>query len=50
LGLLGLGFIKIKSINVFLLNKLIEKSVRKIKLQIQISVDGLIAGPNGEMD
>lgn len=24
--------------------------MRKIKLQIQISVDGLIAGPNGEMD
>jgi dihydrofolate reductase len=24
--------------------------VRKLKLQVQISVDGCIAGPNGEMD
>lgn len=24
--------------------------MRKLKLQVQISVDGYIAGPNGEMD
>jgi dihydrofolate reductase len=24
--------------------------VRKLKLQVQMSVDGYIAGPNGEMD
>ena len=24
--------------------------MRKLKLQVQISVDGFIAGPNGEMD
>jgi dihydrofolate reductase len=26
------------------------KSLRKLKLQVQMSVDGCIAGPNGEMD
>jgi len=26
------------------------KSLRKLKLQVQISIDGYIAGPNGEMD
>ena len=26
------------------------KSLRKLKLQLQISIDGYIAGPNGEMD
>lgn len=24
--------------------------MRKLKLQVQISIDGFIAGPNGEMD
>ena len=24
--------------------------MRKLKLQVQMSVDGFIAGPNGEMD
>ena len=24
--------------------------MRKLKLQVQVSVDGFIAGPNGEMD
>ena len=24
--------------------------MRKLKLQVQISVDGFVAGPNGEMD
>ena len=28
----------------------VEKSLRKLKLQVQISIDGYIAGPNGEMD
>lgn len=27
-----------------------EKTIRKLKLQMQISVDGYVAGPNGEMD
>jgi hypothetical protein len=47
---IGIRIYQIKLIVVFLLNKLIEKSVRRLKLQIQMSVDGLIAGPNGEID
>ena len=32
-------------------NKMVnERALRKLKLQVQISVDGCIAGPNGEMD
>jgi dihydrofolate reductase len=32
-------------------NKMVnERALRKLKLQVQISVDGFIAGPNGEMD
>ena len=27
-----------------------KKEMRKLKLQVQMSVDGFIAGPNGEMD
>lgn len=27
-----------------------EIKMRKLKLQVQMSVDGYIAGPNGEMD
>jgi hypothetical protein len=26
------------------------KSLRKLKLQVRMSIDGYIAGPNGEMD
>src|SRR5712692_6445760 len=29
---------------------MVEKALRKLKLQVQMSVDGYIAGPNGEMD
>ena len=32
-------------------NKMVnERVLRKLKLWVQISVDGCIAGPNGEMD
>jgi dihydrofolate reductase len=32
-------------------NKIVDEGVLgKLKLQVQISVDGCIAGPNGEMD
>ncbi|MGE5661814.1 MAG: hypothetical protein ACM3X1_06155 [Ignavibacteriales bacterium] len=27
-----------------------KTTLRKLKLQVQMSVDGYIAGPNGEMD
>jgi dihydrofolate reductase len=32
------------------MNKSNNKVKRKLKLQVEISVDGLIAGPNNEMD
>lgn len=33
-----------------LFKKILECNLRKLKLQVQISVDGFICGPNGEMD
>ena len=28
----------------------IEETMRKLKLQVQMTVDGFVAGPNGEMN